>query len=97
MPGYQRYVRPNFNRTVKLACLKAALNFMLADDRLTERELARLIRTRRALGLSSTEVRELRAEVYHRTHLSLEQGNGMTPAATTTLDRLMQFFNSSPE
>ena len=97
MPGYQRYVRPNFNRAVKLACLKATLNFVLADDRLTERELVRLVKARQALGLSSTEVRELRAEVYHRTLVSLEQGDGMTPAATTTLDRLMQFFNSSPE
>ncbi len=97
MPGYQRYARPTLNRAVKLACLKAALNFALADDHLTERELSRLVRTRRALGLSSTEVRELRAEVYHRTLLSLEQGDGMTPAATTTLDRLMQFFNTSPE
>lgn len=97
MPGYQRYVRPTFNRAIKLASLKATLNDMLTDDHLTERELARLLRTRRALGLSSTEVRELRAEIYHRTLLSLEQGDGMTPAATTTLDRLMQFFNTSPE
>ncbi len=97
MPGYQQYVRPTLNRAVKLARLKSALNFMLADDRLTERELERLVKTRRALGLSSTETRELRAEVYHQTLLRLEQGDGMTPAATTTLDRLMQFFNTAPE